>query len=72
MWWGLLTRLSAHKHTIKLFMIVMDVAKLCVCYESKSLLNLFDFGTHIWSEEELNAVNGSFQSQSSDQEDRKD
>jgi len=28
--------------------------------------------THIWSEEELNAVDGSFQSQSSDQEDRKD
>lgn len=35
------------------------------------VMNLFDFDTHIWSEEELNAVNRSFQSQPSDQEDRK-
>lgn len=70
MWLGLLTRLAANKYTIWCLMRALDLLK-CFFVMRIFLLNLFDFDTHIWSEEELNAIYGSFQSQSSDQEDCK-
>lgn len=62
MCWGLPTRLSANKHTVLQFMLKLKML---------NTVKLFNFETHIWSKEELNAVKGSFQSQSSNQEDRK-